>query len=125
MVTAQKTVGNENFEIPSPTLTMSAKSYKTKLVEPFVKRLIEFIQDLARRCYRAEKREEESAEKISKLEKEKAALETKLWDKRIENNHLKKQLKDFEKIKSYLGIDKVQELLKNINGMRKSKQKEK
>ena len=25
-LTAQKTVGNENFEIPSPTLTMSAKS---------------------------------------------------------------------------------------------------
>ena len=102
---------------------MSAKSYKTKLVEPFVKRLIEFIQDLARRCYRAEKREEKSAEKISKLEKEKAALETKLWDKRIENDRLKKQLKDFEKIKAYLGIDKIKELLQTIADKTK-KQKE-
>jgi len=123
MVTAQKAVGNENFEIPSPTLTMSAKAYKTKLVEPFVKRLIEFIQDLARRCYRAEKREEEAAEKITTLQKEKEDLKTKVWDLKMENTHLKKELKDFEKIKAYLGINKIKELLQTITDKTK-KQKE-
>jgi hypothetical protein len=123
MVTAQKAVGNKNFEIPSPTFTMSAKAYKTKIVEPFVKRLIEFIQGLARRCYRAEKREEESAEKITTLQKEKEDLKTKVWDLKVENTHLKKELKDFEKIKSILGIDKVKELLQTIADKTK-KQKE-
>lgn len=123
MVTAQKAVGNENFEIPSPTLTMSAKAYKTKLVEPFVKRLIEFIQGLARRCYRAEKLQEESVEKITTLQKEKEDLKTKVWDLKVENTHLKKELKDFEKIKAYLGIDKIKELLKTIADKTK-KQKE-
>ena len=80
---------------------MSAKAYKTKLVEPFVKRLIKFILDLARRCYRAEKREEESVEKLSKLQEEKEELRNKMWDLKLENTHLKKELKDFEKIKSY------------------------
>ena len=123
MVTAQKAVGNENFEIPSPALTMSAKAYKTKLVEPFVKRLIEFIQGLARRCYRAEKLQEESEEKITSLQKEKEDLKTKVWDLKMENTHLKKELKDFEKIKAYLGIDKIKELLQTIADKTK-KQKE-
>lgn len=103
--------------------TMSAKSYKTKLVEPFVKRLIKFIQDLARKCYRAEKREEESTEKITTLQKEKEDLKTKVWDLKVENTHLKKELKDFEKIKAYLGIDKIKELLQTIADKTK-KQKE-
>lgn len=123
MVTARKAVGNENFEIPSPTLTMSVKAYKTKLVEPFVKRLIEFIQGLARRCYRAEKLQEESAEKITTLQKEKEDLKTKVWDLKVENTHLKKELKDFEKIKAYIGIDKIKELLQTIADKTK-KQKE-
>ena len=47
-------------------------------------------------------------------------LKSKLWDKTTENNHLKKQLSDYEKIKSYLGIDKIKELLQTINiSMRK------
>ena len=78
-------------------------------------RVIDIVKNLARRCYRAEKFQEEAEEKISKLQEEKEELKTKLWDKTIENNNLKKQLTDFEKIKLYLGIDKVKELLKTIN----------
>ena len=97
-----------------------ASTYKTKVVEPFVKRLIEIVKNLARRCYRAEKFQEEAEGKISKLHQEKEELKSKLWDKTTENNHLKKQLSDYEKIKSYLGIDKIKELLQTINiSMRK------
>ena len=120
-VTAMRVKTDADLELREPSVVTSAKTYKTKVVEPFINRIIEVVRNLARRCYRAEKFQEESAEKISKLEKEKAALETKLWDKRIENNHLKKQLKDFEKIKAYLGIDKVKELLKTINDKSKIK----
>ena len=96
-------------------MVTSAKTYKTKIVEPFIKRLIEIVKNLARRCYRAEKFQEESEERISKLHQEKEELKSKLWDKTTENNHLKKQLSDYEKIKAYLGIDKIKELLQAIN----------
>ena len=33
----------------------------------------------------------------------------------LENSQLKVQLRDYNKIKDYLGIDKVKELLKTIN----------
>lgn len=122
--TAQKLQDNAEFGLKEPSLVMSAKTYKTKVVDPFIKKLIDLVKSLARRCYRAEKLQEESTEKISKLQQEKEELKSKLWDKTIENNNLKKQLKDFEKIKTYLGIDKVKELLKPINDKNKLKKKE-
>ena len=114
-ITAQKLKDNADFELKEPSRMMYAKTYKAKFVDPFIKRVIDIVKNLARRCYRAEKFQEEAEEKISKLQEEKEELKTKLWDKTIENNNLKKQLTDFEKIKLYLGIDKVKELLKTIN----------
>lgn len=117
-ITAQKLKDNADFELKEPSRMMYAKSYKAKFVDPFIKRVIDIVKNLARRCYRAEKFQEEAEEKISKLQEEKEELKTKLWDKTIENNNLKKQLTDFEKIKLYLGIDKVKELLKTINSLK-------
>ena len=112
-ITAQKLKDNADFELKEPSRMMYAKSYKAKFVDPFIKRVVDIVKNLARRCYRAEKFQEEKEE-----------LKTKLWDKTIENNNLKKQLTDFEKIKLYLGIDKVKELLRAINTPRQiNKQK--
>ena len=123
-ITAQKLQDNADFELKEPSVMASAKTYKTKVVEPFVKRLIEIVKNLARRCYRAEKFQAESEEKISKLQQEKEELKSKLWDKTTENNHLKNQLSDYEKIKSYFGIDKIKELLQTINISMRKKDKE-
>ena len=123
-ITAQKLKDNADFELKEPSRMMYAKSYKAKFVDPFIKRVVDIVKNLARRCYRAEKFQEEAEQKISKLQEEKEELNTKLWDKTIENNNLKKQLTDFEKIKLYLGIDKVKELLRAINTPRQiNKQK--
>ena len=123
-ITAQKLKDNADFELKEPSRMMYAKTYKAKFVDPFIKRVVDIVKNLARRCYRAEKFQEEAEQKISKLQEEKEELKTKLWDKTIENNNLKKQLTDFEKIKLYLGIDKVKELLRAINTPRQiNKQK--
>lgn len=123
-ITAQKLKDNADFELKEPSMMMYAKTYKTKFVEPFIKKVIEIVKNLARRCYRAEKFQEEAEEKISKLQQEKEELKSKLWDKTTENNHLKKQLSDYEKIKSYFGIDKIKELLQTINITIRKKDKE-
>ena len=102
---------------------MTAKTYKSKIVMPFIRRLIGIIQDLARRCYRAEKEEQKSAEKISKLYEEKEHYKDRAWHLNLENSQLKVQLRDYDKIKEYLGIDKVKELLKTINASRQKQKK--
>lgn len=55
MVTVRKIKENEDFEIKDPPPLMLAKTYKSKYVEPFIKKLLEIVKNLARRCYRAEK----------------------------------------------------------------------
>ena len=115
MLTAIKIKDNADLEITEPPPLMSAKTYKSKIVVPFINKLIGIIQELARRCYRAEKEEQKSAEKISKLNEEKEHYKDRAWHLNLENSQLKVQLRDYNKIKDYLGIDKVKEVLKTIN----------
>lgn len=114
MVTAQK-LEDEAVEIPDPSPLMSAKKYRGDIVMPFINKLITIVKNLARRCYRAEKAEEKSAEVIAKLTEEKERYKSKVLNLNLENSRLKVQLRDYNKIKDYLGIDKIKELLKTIN----------
>lgn len=115
MVTAQKLNDNKDFEITEPPPLMSAKTYKTKYVEPFINKLIKIVKNLARRCYRAEQLKQQSAEKISTLTDENQKLKSKVWNLNLENSRLRVELRNFNKIKEYLGIDKIKEMLKTIN----------
>ena len=114
MATAQK-LEDEVLKIPDPSPLMSAKKYRGDIVMPFINKLIKIVKNLARRCYRAEKAEEKSAEVIAKLTEEKEIYKSKMWNLNLENSRLKVQLRDYDKIKDYLGIDKIKELLKTIN----------
>lgn len=100
---------------------MSAKTYKSKYVEPFIKKLLKIVKNLARRCYRAEKVEEKSSEIIYKLTKEKESYKSKVWNLNLENSQLKVQVRDYDKIKSYFGLDKIQEILKIVNKQKSHK----
>lgn len=115
MVTAQKLNDNKDFEITEPPPFMSAKTYKTKYVEPFINKLIKIVKNLARRCYRAEQLEQQSADKIASLTDENQELKSRVWDLNLENSRLRVELRNFDKIKEYLGIDKIKEMLKTIN----------
>ena len=121
MVTVRKIKENEDFEIKNPPPLMSAKTYKSKYVEPFIKKLLEIVKNLARRCYRAEKAEEKSSAIIDKLTKEKESYKSKVWNLNLENSQLKVQVRDYDKIKSYFGFDKIQEILKIINKQKSQK----
>lgn len=123
MVTAQK-LEDEALKIPEPSPFMSAKKYRNDIVISFIKKLIKIVKNLARRCYRAEQLEQQSTDKISKLTEENKRLKLNVWNLNKENSRLKVQLRDYNKIKDYLDIDKVEELLKTINAtMRRNHKK--
>ena len=120
LATVRKINNNDDLELKEPSPLMPAKTYKTKYVEPLIKKLLDIVKNLARRCYRAEKAEAKSAEIIENLIKEKEDYKSRLWHLNLENNKLKTQLRDYDKIKSYLGLDKIKEILK-IAGKSKSR----
>ncbi len=119
LLTAQK-VQEEEWQVPEPPPFITAKSYKSKYVEPLIKKLVECIKTLARRCFRAEKEAEQAKSEVQELYKENQKLKDKVWNQKIEISKLKVELKNFDKIKKYFGIEKINEWLKAIN---KGKQK--
>ena len=119
LVTVRKIKGDEDFVLKDPSPLMSAKTYKTKYVEPLIKKLLEIVKNFARRCYRAERAESKSAEVIANLTKENDNYKSRLWHLNLENSKLKTQLRDYDKIKSFLGVDRIKEILK-IAGKSKS-----
>lgn len=119
LLTAQK-VQEEEWQAPEPPPFITAKSYKVKYVEPLIKKLVECIKTLARRCFRAEKEAEQVKSEVQELYKENQKLKDKVWNQKIEISKLKVKLKNFDKIKKYFGIEKINEWLKVIN---KGKQK--
>lgn len=113
-VTAAK-FEDEEYKIPEPPPLMSAKAYKTKFVEPLIKKLIGIIKTLARKCYTAEKEAERVTKKMTELYREKENLKSANWDLRMANSKMSVEVRNFKKIKDFLGIDKVREMLKTIS----------
>ena len=112
------------YKIPEPPNLMSAKSYHSKFVEPLIKKLVNIIKTLARRCYVAEKEAEQATSKLLTIHEEKERLKSANWDLRMANSQMGVEVRNYEKIKNFLGIDKVKEMLKIINVQKhKTKQK--
>ena len=112
------------YKIPEPPNLMSAKSYHSKFVEPLIKKLVNIIKTLARRCCVAEKEAEQATSKLLTVHEEKERLKSANWDLRMANSQMGVEVRNFEKIKNFLGIDKVKEMLKIINTQKhKTKQK--
>lgn len=120
LATVRKIKNNDDFELKDPSPLMPAKTYKTKYVEPIIKKLLDIVKNLARRCYRAEKAEAKSSEIIASLTKEKDNYKSRVWHLNLENSKLKTQLRDYDKIKLYIGLNKIKEILK-LAGKSKSR----
>ena len=124
-LTVQKIKDNNDFDIPEPPPLMSAKTYKTKFIEPFIKRIMKIIENLARRCYRAEKIAEQAEAKVKPLETENKRLKDQLWYKNMALSKAEVKARDFDRIKSYVGVEQINRLLKEIVNFGKNRNRSK
>ena len=113
-LTVQKIKNNDDFDIPEPPSLMTAKTYKTKFIEPFIKCIMKIIENLARRCYRAEKIAEQAEAKVKPLETENKRLKDQLWYKNMALSKAEVKVRDFDRIKSYVGAEQINRWLKEI-----------
>ena len=122
-LTVQKIKNNDDFNVPEPPPLMSAKTYKIKFIEPFVKRIMNIIENLARRCYRAEKIAKQAEAKVKPLEAENARLKSQLWKKTMALSKAEVKVRDFERIKKYVGAEQISRWLKEIAQLGKNRSK--
>ena len=120
-LTVQKIKNNDDFDIPEPPPLMSAKAYKTKFIEPFIKRIMQIIENLARRCYRAEKIAEQAEAKVKPLEAENERLKGQLWKKNVALSKAEVKVRDYDRIKSYVGAEQINRWLKEIVNLGKNR----
>ncbi len=113
LATAQKYEAEE-WKLPEPSPIMSAKTYKNKFAEPLVKKLIVVIKTLARKYYEFSKTIERLQEKISILTADNEKLKNKLWYNKLENSKLNVNVRAFKKVKSVIGVEKVNEIIKSV-----------
>lgn len=63
--TAKQIQNNNDYNLPSPPLLISGKAYKNNYAKPVVKKLTDFIQNLARKYFLAEKKRNRQRKSIS------------------------------------------------------------
>ena len=106
--------------LPEPTPFMSAKKYKNEFVMPFIEELLITMKELSQKAFIAEKNAEKLQKQFHTLKQSNEKLKKLNWDNNMEISKYKVQLRNFDKLKSYLGIENVNDIIKaayksNIN----------
>lgn len=117
----------EEYNLPEPSSLMSAKTYKTKIVEPLFNRIIALAKTAVKMCFELKAQVENlklwgtrDKNMVKHLTKENDTLYT-------ENQKLHKEVKEIKLLKRIFGEEKISELVKTAKeteqAQRKSKSK--
>ncbi len=117
----------EEYKLPEPISLMSAKVYKTKIVEPLFNRIISLAKTAVKMCFELKAQVENlklwgtrDKNMVKHLTKENDVLYT-------ENQKLHKEVKEFKLLKRIFGEEKISELVNTAKeteqAQRKSKSK--
>ncbi len=99
------------FQIPEPTGLMSAKSYKTKIVEPLIQRLKKAILEITDKYYEMQDRYYGLSGQINGLRKENSRLEGRIQDLMEDNAVLREDVKDLRILQRAMGRKDFEELV--------------
>ena len=102
-----------DFQLPEPTNFMSAKNYKTKIVEPLIEKLKKALKDITAKYYDMRDRYYGLKGEIDSLRDENSYLERRNQDLRQEVAVLKEDVKDLKVLKKALGSKRVDEMVRD------------
>lgn len=115
----------EEYKLPEPSSLMSAKAYKTKIVEPLFNRIIALAKTAVKMCFELKAQVENlklwgtrDKNMVKHLTKENDSLYT-------ENQKLHKEVKEFKLLKRIFGEEKISELVKTAKEIEQAQRKSK
>lgn len=113
----------EEYKLPEPSSLMSAKTYKTKIVEPLFNRIIALAKTAVKMCFELKAQVENlklwgtrDKNMLKHLTKENDTLYT-------ENQKLHKEVKEFKLLKRIFGEEKISELVKTAKETEQAQRK--
>lgn len=114
---------DEAYALPVPNKFENAKSYKSR-IEPIFSKLKEFAKRCLIKYFNYKNQYREASSKVQNLQMENHELKQLNTKYLKENLQLRKELKDFKKIKRFLGKDELANILTQLKHQPKNKERE-
>lgn len=108
------------YQLPEPQGFMTAKSYKSKVVEPLIKRLKSLVKTLMVRCFQAIDDYQRLNQTNASLYRSNERLKSQNKQLNADNNRLREEIKDYKLLRKVFGSRQIDSLLEQA---RQSKQR--
>ena len=113
------------YQLSEPTTMMSAKSYKAKFVDPFIKKLKSLIVTILARYYEARDNWHRISVLNNNLARENEVLRYEKCKLKNENTELKKQNRQYSFLRKMFGEKGLEDLVRKSEEIKQAKMREK
>ena len=101
------------WQLPEPTALMSAKTYREKNAMPLVERLKEIVKSLTIKCVNLMEQIKQLKAKVTKQAEDIDFYKSKVHQQYVKLEQLQEKADDFERVKQYVGADKIDTIVTN------------
>ncbi len=113
------------YQLAEPATMMSAKSYKAKFVDPFIKKLKSLIVTILARYYEARDNWHRISVLNNNLQRENEVLRYEKYQLKNENTELKKQNRQYSFLSKVFGEKGLEDLVRKAEEIKQAKMREK
>ena len=113
------------WQLPEPTALMSAKTYREKNAMPLVERLKEIVKSLTIKCVNLMEQIKQLKAKVTKQAEDIDFYKSKVEQQYVKLEQLQKKVDDFERVKQYVGADKIETIVTNARELERIAQSRK
>ena len=113
------------WQLPEPTALMSAKTYREKNAMPLVERLKEIVKSLTIKCVNLMEQIKQLKAKVTKQAEDIDFYKSKVHQQYVKLEQLQEKADDFERVKQYVGVDKIDIIVTNARELEQIAQIEK
>ena len=113
------------WQLPEPTTLMSAKTYREKNAMPLVERLKEIVKNLTIKCVNLMEQIKQLKAKVTKQAEDIDFYKSKVHQQYVKLEQLQEKTDDFERVKQYVGVDKIDIIVTNARELERIAHSEK
>lgn len=113
------------WQLPELAALMSAKTYREKNAMPLVERLKEIVKSLTIKCVNLMEQIKQLKAKVTKQAEDIDFYKSKVHQQYVKLEQLQEKADDFERMKQYVGVDKIDMIVTNARELERIAQSEK
>ncbi len=113
------------WQLPEPTALMSAKTYREKNAMPLVERLKDIVKNLTIKCINLMEQIKQLKAKVTKQAEDIDFYKSKVHQQYVKLEQLQEKADDFERVKQYVGADKIDMIVTNARELERIAQSRK